>query len=391
MANRFLNNIKINDAYTLPPTIGTTGQYIKLTDAATGATAWSDLGQAAEVSTISYEVRNESGSSIPIGSVVYVDGGSGSSDHVTIALSDASSESTSSKTFGITAETIANNSTGKVILEGLVEGVDTSAFSPGDTLWLSTTAGEFENTIPVTPDHAVFVGYAVRCQQNNGSIFVKIQNGYELGEIHDIKLTSVANNDLLSYNSTQGFWENVALAASNITSADIANWNTAYSWGDHSSAGYLTSYTETDPIFSASAAAGITTTNISNWNTAYGWGDHSTAGYQSASTALTTSTTFGGDVSGTYNAIVVADDSHNHVISNIDGLQTALDGKLSTTGKAADAELLDGINSTSFLRSDANDTFTNLTGTSLTIGSGVTLAESTDRADLLQITSNTSS
>ena len=45
---------------------------------------------------------------------------------------------------------------------------------------------------------------------------------------------------------------------------------------------------------------------------------------------LTTSTTFGGDVSGTYNAIVVADDSHNHVISNVDGLQTALDAKAPT-------------------------------------------------------------
>lgn len=52
---------------------------------------------------------------------------------------------------------------------------------------------------------------------------------------------------------------------------------------------------------------------------------------QNASTALTTSTTFGGDVSGTYNAIVVADDSHNHIISNVDGLQTALDGKSSTS------------------------------------------------------------
>src|SRR5210317_418847 len=69
------------------------------------------------------------------------------------------------------------------------------------------------------------------------------------------------------------------------------------------------------------------TGNSTNWNTAYGWGDHSTAGYQSASSALTTSTTFGGDVSGTYNAIVIADDSHNHVISNVDGLQTALDAK----------------------------------------------------------------
>ena len=208
MANRFLNNVKINDAYTLPETIGTTGQYIKLTDAGTGATAWADLGQATEVSTISYEVRNETGSSIPVGSVVYVNGGSGSSGHVTIALSDASSEPTSSKTFGITAETIANNSIGKVVLEGIVEGLDTSSYSPGQTLWLSTTAGEFTNPPPTTPDHSVFVGYAVRCQQNNGSIFVKIQNGYELGEIHDVKITSVADNQLITYDSALGYWVN---------------------------------------------------------------------------------------------------------------------------------------------------------------------------------------
>jgi hypothetical protein len=64
-----------------------------------------------------------------------------------------------------------------------------------------------------------------------------------------------------------------------------------------------------------------------NADTAYGWGNHASAGYQAAATALTTSTTFGGDVSGTYNAIVVADDSHNHIIGNVDGLQTALDAK----------------------------------------------------------------
>lgn len=56
---------------------------------------------------------------------------------------------------------------------------------------------------------------------------------------------------------------------------------------------------------------------------------------QAASSALTTSTTFGGDVSGTYNAIVIADDSHNHIISNVDGLQTALDGKQATITGAA--------------------------------------------------------
>ena len=113
-----------------------------------------------------------------------------------------------------------------------------------------------------------------------------------------------------------------ASPAANILQSNIDNWNTAYGWGDHSSAGYLTSigsisshsdvtiatlqdgqllkysvansawenwnpnyltsYTETDPVFAASPAGGITGTNIGNWNTAYNWGDHSTGGYLTA-------------------------------------------------------------------------------------------------------------
>ena len=92
--------------------------------------------------------------------------------------------------------------------------------------------------------------------------------------------------------------------------SNASHGNTAYGWGDHSQAGYLTSYTETDPVFSASAAAGITSSNISSWNgkytkpstgipktdlasavqttltnadTAYGWGNHASAGYLTSS------------------------------------------------------------------------------------------------------------
>jgi hypothetical protein len=88
-----------------------------------------------------------------------------------------------------------------------------------------------------------------------------------------------------------------------------------------------------------------------------------------ASTANTLATTrnisLTGDVSGSTNfdgsgnvsiTAVVADDSHNHVISNVDGLQTELDGKLSTSGKAADSNLLDGVQGSSYLRSDTSDT-----------------------------------
>lgn len=42
---------------------------------------------------------------------------------------------------------------------------------------------------------------------------------------------------------------------------------------------YLTSFTESDPVFIASPAGGITSENIGLWDEAYGWGDHSTGGY----------------------------------------------------------------------------------------------------------------
>lgn len=63
------------------------------------------------------------------------------------------------------------------------------------------------------------------------------------------------------------------------TTSSQTNWDTAYSWGNHASAGYLTSYTETDPVFTASEAASITSTDTTNWDTAYGWGNHASAGY----------------------------------------------------------------------------------------------------------------
>ncbi len=63
------------------------------------------------------------------------------------------------------------------------------------------------------------------------------------------------------------------------TGGNSTLWNIAYSWGSHASAGYLTSFSETDPFFATSPAFGITNTDISNWNTAYGWGNHASAGY----------------------------------------------------------------------------------------------------------------
>jgi len=87
-------------------------------------------------------------------------------------------------------------------------------------------------------------------------------------------------------------------------------------------------------------------------------------------------------------------------VKTVDGSGSGLDADLldgnhasaflTTSGKAADSNLLDGLDSTQFLRSDTSDTFTTLSGTSVTLGAGVTLSESSDRADLLSVNSGTS-
>ena len=118
--------------------------------------------------------------------------------------------------------------------------------------------------------------------------------------------------------------------------ASASNWNTAYGWGDHSTAGYLTSLGTAivDGDFTANGlmkrtGAGTYTSitdNSTNWNTAYGWGNHASVGYLTGNQTITLS----GDVSGsgtTNITVTVADDSHNHIIANVDGLQTALNGK----------------------------------------------------------------
>lgn len=62
-----------------------------------------------------------------------------------------------------------------------------------------------------------------------------------------------------------------------VESEDVSNWNTAFGWGNHAAAGYLTQ--ETDPVFTASTAAGISASDTFNWNEAHAWGDHALAGY----------------------------------------------------------------------------------------------------------------
>lgn len=148
--------------------------------------------------------KNVTGSTITKGKVVYVNGASGSNP--TITLADNTTETTSSKTIGLVAKNITNNSDGYFIRSGLLIGVDTSTFSAGDTLWLGTS-GNITNTRPSAPNHAVFVGYALT-SASNGRILVSVMNGYELDELHNVSITTPSNGQVLTYDSATNLWKN---------------------------------------------------------------------------------------------------------------------------------------------------------------------------------------
>jgi len=191
--------------YGAPPGVpsdGLEGQILaKATDAAWD-TIWID-NYATELRAV---VRNQTGATLTKGTVVYISGGAGNKPLVTKA--SAATESGSSKTFAILAEDIPDNQNGEATTLGLLSKVDTSAFTAGANLWLSTTAGEITETMPTTPNHAVFIGNAVRIHATQGEIMVRIQNGLELGELHDVLITTPTDGQVLKFDAATSLWKN---------------------------------------------------------------------------------------------------------------------------------------------------------------------------------------
>ena len=176
---------------------GTTSQYID----GTGA-----LQTFPVTLPVLQEVRNQTGATLDAGTVVYINGATGNKPTVTKAI--ATGDSTSAQTLGMVSASIANNGVGYVVVIGTCSGLDTSAYTEGQQLYLSgTTAGDVTTTKPYAPIHLVYVGIVTRSHPTLGTIEVRVQNGYELDEIHDVDALNPNNNDGIFYNSTTSLWE----------------------------------------------------------------------------------------------------------------------------------------------------------------------------------------
>ena len=174
--------------------LGTASNAISSSYADYAATA----GLAQNAQDILIYVKNQSGVVIPKGKVVRISGVDSGGSFGRIELADYSNENNSANTLGFANESFAINAFGYVITEGYLTGVDTSGFTSGDLLYLSSS-GTYTNTSPIAPKHGVRLGQAVRINQNNGTIYVRIDNGIELGEAHNVidNTTTSSYGDIL--------------------------------------------------------------------------------------------------------------------------------------------------------------------------------------------------
>jgi hypothetical protein len=252
----------------------------------------------------------------------------------------------SSRTITINGNTLnlsANNTwnVGTVTSVGLIlPGIFTVSGSPVTSIGTLTAslASQTANLIFASPNGTV-----------GSPVFRALANA-DIPNLDWGKITTGKPITLAGYGITDAM--STSHAANSITVANISNWTSAFSWGDHAVAGYAKYPTQTGnggkylttngtttswatlatvavtgsyndltdkPAFDGTFASltgkpitvsgygiadamtithpanAVTSTLMTNWNTSYGWGNHATAGYQPLITAGTVGQYWRGD------------------------------------------------------------------------------------------------
>lgn len=197
----------ISASYALSSSYATSASYALSSSYSVSSSYASIANYANTAGTASYAafttqmdvyVHNNSGQTIAKGVVVRINNEGNSSDTPRILTASYENDNNSANTLGITTQDIAQGNNGYVITEGVLGGLDTSAFVAGQLIYLGAT-GSITGSAPLAPLHAVRLGEVVRSQQNGGIIYVRIDNGYELGELHNVldNSTTSSYGDLL--------------------------------------------------------------------------------------------------------------------------------------------------------------------------------------------------
>ena len=154
--------------------------------------------------------RNESGSLIANGSVVYQTGASGNKP--LLGLADAS-DLAKIAVIGVATEDIPNLDNGYVTVRGLVRDLNTSSYSAADILWLSpTTPGAFTATKPTAPDFSFIVGAVLNVGvAPNGTIGVRPTAIPRLDSLSDVNPAGKTDGQLVAWDNDAGVYKPVTL------------------------------------------------------------------------------------------------------------------------------------------------------------------------------------
>jgi nitrogen fixation protein len=163
--------------------------------------------------------------------VVKVSGAQG--QRLAVDFAQGNNDLNSADTIGVVTETIATNQEGFILTVGQLEEINTTGslqsetWVDGDVLYLSpTVAGAMTNIKPTgLTGHIVVLGYVEYAHAVHGKIYVKIMNGWELDELHNVYVnpTTLANNDVLTYDSASSLWKNKQSNYLQIVSKDITD------------------------------------------------------------------------------------------------------------------------------------------------------------------------
>jgi hypothetical protein len=156
-----------------------------------------------------------------------------------VDLAQATDDALSAETIGLVTETINDNQEGFITTSGIVRGINTTGslqsetWADGDIVYLSpTTAGNITNVKPSAPNHLVIIGYVISAHITQGSIFVKVDNGYELDELHNVLITTPLNNQSLVYETSSTLWKNKDLRIADVQTVSSSATVTAVSTND---------------------------------------------------------------------------------------------------------------------------------------------------------------
>lgn len=279
-----------------------------------------DIGQ-----TLYAYATNDEAVTITKGQPVYMFSAQG--DRVSVKLAYNTGDATSAKTLGICAENIAAGQAGMILCQGVQDGLDLSAYTAGDTLYLGATAGTLTSTKPYAPNHLVYIGVVERANAGNGRLYVRVQNGYELDELHNVSAQSPSNGQVLIYNASTSLWEkNTLTDGTGITITEGAGSITISNAG-------VTSATAGTGISVSGSTGAVTITNTAPDQTV----------------ALTGAGTT--SVTGTYpNFTITSNDQYTGTVTSVGGTGTvngiSLSGTVTSSGSLTLGGALTGVDLT---------------------------------------------